>query len=100
VTRKARTKHADDAAPAAPAEAPREKKKRPAEAAPEPTERQPDFIWSGQPVYECHLGCRDRFQRIGDLPAVLEHEKTAHPTNLRVTEVLGPDGRPLIVRAD
>lgn len=101
MTRKAKTKHAE-AAPAPAAEEAREKKKGRAAAPPAeaPKERQPDFVWSGQPVYECHLGCGDRFQRRGDLAAVLEHEKTAHPTNLRVSEVLGPDGHPLIVRAD
>jgi hypothetical protein len=68
-------------------------------AAPAALERQPDFIWGGQPVYECRF-CRDRYQRIGDLASVVDHERTQHPTNLRVSEVLGPDGRPLIVRAD
>lgn len=104
--RKTRTKDAATDAPAvAAAEAPRRSKAPGAAPAPPadaaPKERQPDFIWGGQPVFECHLGCGDRFQRIGDLAAVVDHEKTAHPTNLRVSEqLLGEDGRPLIVRTD
>jgi hypothetical protein len=79
------------------AEAPREKATR-AKAAPAeaPKERQPDFIWSGLPVYRCRL-CRDQYERVSNLAAVLDHEATQHPTNARVSNVLGPGGQPLIV---
>lgn len=64
--------------------------------APQPaTERLPDFQWSGRPVFRCSLGCGDRFERVDDVAAVLEHEATMHPTNInRESLILGPDGRP------
>jgi len=67
----------------------------PKEEAPPPA-RQPDFMWSGLPVYRCGM-CGDQYERVSNLQAVIEHEKTQHPTNARTTGVLGPDGRPLIV---
>lgn len=63
-------------------------------------ERQPDFMWGGQPVYQCRLGCGDRYQRIADLPAVEAHERAEHPTNLRATGLLDANGKPVIVRVD
>jgi hypothetical protein len=96
VKRKDKTIDAPETAPAA--EAPREKVTRaaapPSEAAPK--ERQPDFVWSGQPVYRCRL-CGDQYERVSNLAAVLDHEATQHPTNARVSQVLGPGGKPLIV---
>lgn len=69
----------------------------PADPAPAaPAERGPDFIWAGQPVYRCRL-CRDQYERVDNLAAVLDHEVTQHPTNARVSHVLGPGGQPLIV---
>ena len=62
----------------------------------EPAPRGPSFMWSGQPVYQCRL-CGDQYERVNNLPAVLEHERSQHPTNARQSHVLGPDGRPLIV---
>jgi hypothetical protein len=62
-----------------------------------PPARQPDFVWGGRPVYRCHQGCGDRFERIDDLAAVEDHERTFHPTNTsaRPSLILGADGRPL-----
>lgn len=96
MTRKVKTTDAPKAAPAA--EAPREKA-APAPAAPAeaaPKERKPDFFWAGQPVYQCRL-CRDQYERVSNLAAVLDHEATQHPKNARVSQVLGPGGQPLIV---
>lgn len=96
MTRKAKAKGADQAPTAAAETAVEAPAAAEAQASPPPGERQPDFIWGGQPVFQCRF-CGERYQRINDLAAVLNHEKTDHPTNSRVSEVLGPDGRPLIV---
>ena len=95
---KRKDKTVDVAETAPVAEAPREKTTRAAEATAEaaPKEREPDFIWSGQPVYRCRL-CGDQYERVANLAAVLDHEATQHPTNARVSQVLGPGGKPLIV---
>lgn len=71
-------------------------KTAPPKAEATPPVRQPDFMWSGLPVYRCGM-CGDQYERVSNLQAVIEHEKTQHPTNARTTGVLGPDGRPLIV---
>lgn len=63
-----------------------------------PAERQPDFLWSGRPVYRCQV-CADRYERIDDLTAVLQHETEAHevaPT-VRESRILGADGHPIVV---
>lgn len=65
-------------------------------AEPGPEQRKPDFFWSGLPVFRCRL-CRDQYERVNNLAAVLDHEATQHPTNARVSSVLGPGGQPLIV---
>jgi hypothetical protein len=85
-------------APPVAAEAPREKATRAAKAAAEeaPKQRQPDFLWSGLPVFRCRL-CGDQYERVNDLASVEDHERTQHPTNARVSQVLGPGGKPLIV---
>lgn len=96
MTRKAKTTDAEETTVAA--EAPREKATRakavPAEEAPK--ERPPDFFWAGQPVWRCRL-CGDQYERVSNLAAVEDHERTQHPTNARVSQVLGPGGKPLIV---
>lgn len=100
MTRKSRAKDVtEETAVAAEAPAPRERKAARAEAAAAeapPSERQPDFFWAGLPVYRCRL-CGDRYERVSNLAAVLDHEATQHPTNARVSQVLGPGGQPLIV---
>lgn len=63
---------------------------------PPPGPRQPDLVWAGQPVYRCRL-CGEQYERVANLAAVLDHERTQHPTNARVSQVLGPGGQPLIV---
>lgn len=94
--RKDKTIDATETAPAA--EAPREKAPRATKTIAEetPKERQPDFFWSGLPVYQCRL-CGDQYERVSNLAAVEDHERTQHPTNARVSQVLGPGGKPLIV---
>jgi hypothetical protein len=62
-------------------------------------ERTPDFTWGGRPVYRCQE-CGDRFERVDDLEAVLEHEAGAHAPVApipRVSRILGSDGEPLLV---
>ena len=58
--------------------------------------REPDYLWSGQPVYRCSV-CGDRYERVDDLESVLEHEAEAHPTFVRPSPILGTDGRALLV---
>lgn len=101
MTRK-QTKAKEVARPAAPVavrRTARASEAQPSPAAPDVPARQPDFVWSGQPVYRCHQGCGDRFERINDVAEVLEHERTMHPTNTndRPSLILGADGRPLKV---
>lgn len=64
-----------------------------------PDEREPDFKWNGQPVWRCKLGCNDHYERFV-LQEVLDHEAAQHPTNLRVSNILGEDGKPLIIAAE
>jgi hypothetical protein len=61
-------------------------------------EREPDFLWAGRPVFECHRGCGERYQRIENLEAVLEHERDRHPTVERESPILDAGGLPVIVR--
>jgi hypothetical protein len=61
-------------------------------------EREPDFYWSGHPVFRCRF-CGRKYERVANLPAVLGHEAEAHPKIVAVREsrVLGHDGKPLQV---
>jgi uncharacterized protein YbaR (Trm112 family) len=65
---------------------------------PAQAEREPDFYWSGHPVFRCR-SCGRRYERVENLPAVLEHEAEAHPKIVAVREsrILGHDGKPLQV---
>lgn len=56
--------------------------------------RGPDFFWAGKPVYRCKKGCEDRYERVDNLDAVLEHERTFHEVKVE-SGLLGADGRPL-----
>jgi hypothetical protein len=61
--------------------------------------RAPDFTWNGRDVYRCRE-CGDRFERVDNLEAVLEHEAEAHapaPPASRTSRILGSDGDPLQV---
>lgn len=61
--------------------------------------REPDFLWGGRPVYRCRT-CGDRFERLEDLPAVLQHEAEAHAAPapiVRESPILGPGGETLMV---
>jgi hypothetical protein len=60
--------------------------------------REPDFRWSGRPVYRCRF-CGAHYERVENLPAVLEHEAEAHPQirAVRESRILGHDGKPLEV---
>lgn len=62
-------------------------------------EREPAFHWNGRPVYRCAV-CGDRYERVGNLAAVLEHEAKEHAPRapiLRASRILGADGEPLMV---
>ncbi|MBN2204307.1 MAG: hypothetical protein JW767_04715 [Thermoleophilia bacterium] len=63
-------------------------------------DRAPDFTWSGQPVYRCRV-C-GRYERVGNLAAVLKHEAT-HATPapaVRESRILGSDGAPLVIEEE
>lgn len=53
--------------------------------------REPAFYWSGLPVYRCRY-CGDRFERVDNLKAVLDHEAALHPVRIRTSPILGPEG--------
>jgi hypothetical protein len=62
--------------------------------------REPDLHWKGRPVYRCRI-CGPRFERVGNLKAVLNHEAANHapaPPRLRESPILGADGQPLVVK--
>lgn len=65
-------------------------------------DRQPDYTWGGRPVFKCHAheGCQ--FERLENLPAVLEHELLHEETRQppRESSILGKDGKPLKVEGD
>lgn len=58
-------------------------------------EREPDYVWAGEPVFQCRT-CKDRFERVGNLAEVLQHEAAAHTTT-RVSPILGPNGEQIVV---
>ena len=63
------------------------------------SDRAAAFMWKGRPVYRCRW-CKSRFERVDNLPAVLEHEKTMHapePPAERPSRILGLDGQPLLI---
>ena len=67
--------------------------------APEPVEvkaedRGPDYLWMGKPVYRCRR-CT-RYERVGNLAAVLEHE-TSHAPEARESAIVGPNGESLVI---
>jgi hypothetical protein len=63
-------------------------------------QREADSVWNGMPVFRCRI-CGPRFERVNNLPAVLEHEAEKHampaPT-VRESSILGPDGQPMLVQ--
>lgn len=68
-------------------------------------EREPDYTWGvdpKRPVFKCHAreGCT--FERLENLPAVLEHELLHEETRQppRESSILGQDGKPLKVEGD
>ncbi len=66
---------------------------------PKADERAPDFLWSGRPVYRCRV-CGDRYERVENLAAVLEHEAEQHGSAIQPSRILGVDGKPLLVREE
>ena len=66
---------------------------------PSPSERAPDFLWAGRPVYRCRV-CGDRFELMENLGGVLRHEAEIHaatPLTVRESPILGPRGETLMV---
>ena len=66
---------------------------------PQAEPRAPHHMYYGRPVYRCRV-CAQRYERVDNLTAVLEHEATAHPEPpvlVRESPVLGPDGKPVLV---
>ena len=61
--------------------------------------REPAFYWSGLPVYRCRY-CGDRFERVDNLKAVLDHEAALHPVRVRTSPILGPEGQAVEVIED
>ena len=62
------------------------------------SEREPDARWNGLPVYRCRI-CK-RYERVNHLADVLEHERAAHGIPLRQSQVLGPDGEPVLLEEE
>jgi len=58
--------------------------------------REPDFLWSGRPVYRCRE-CGDKYERVENLVSVLKHEEERHGLLPRPSSILGADGKPLTV---
>ena len=56
--------------------------------------REPDYLWMGKPVYRCRR-CT-RYERVGNLAAVLEHE-TSHAPEARESAIVGPNGESLVI---
>jgi hypothetical protein len=73
----------------------------PAAAPPAATagDREPDYTWSGRPVFKCRAlqGCQ--YQRVENLASVLEHERVHAPAPApeRESLIVGTNGRPLKV---
>lgn len=71
-------------------------------------DRQPDYTWgkppNQRPVYRCHVRKDCTFERLDNLPAVLEHEllheETRTPPPPRESAILGTDGKPIKVEGD
>jgi hypothetical protein len=72
--------------------------------------RAPHHQYFGRPVFRCRW-CKQRYERVDNLQAVLEHEQLVHGTAAeeeddpapRVREsalILGPDGNPALVADD
>ena len=57
------------------------------------SEREPDFVWGGRPVYRCR---HCRYERVDNLEAVLEHER-AHESETRPSAIVGPSGEALLI---
>ncbi len=60
------------------------------------SDRAPDARWHGLPVYRCQV-C-GRYERVNNLEAVLEHERSHNPTpRARTSPILGPAGESITV---
>ncbi len=69
---------------------------------PQAEPREPHHWYYGRPVYRCRV-CAQRYERVDNLAAVLQHEAEAHPEPspppvlVRESPILGPDGNPVLV---
>lgn len=62
-------------------------------------QREPHHEHYGRPVYRC-VECGDRYERVGNLAAVVRHEREAHGIGVAPGResafILGPDGEPAL----